>query len=494
MSLNKKSVTVNAMWHSLAALFSTGVRFLTIPILVRILNPEDFGNVAIAMAILMFITMVFGNGGAVDSMVYFAKKRADMLSTLFWFNQALGITLAASVYLLSPTVVTWLNAPNALPYIQALCALFPILMLQSVFRGQLIAKLRFGYIAKINASASTVSTAIAVVLAYLGAGAWSLVIQHILMHSVLALAFYRASSEKPSMKISAATLKAFLPFYYKTAAYNTIIWLGSQAPLLFASKFAGATGAGVYNMMLRTSSLPREVFGQGFLMSFFSNLANSQAETQSKESQQQSLFWATKLNLWILGTIYAAAAVLAEPIVSLVLGAKFAPYWQMFQWLCVGMVFASATGGFIGFLKGTGQVGAMTILSIVRAALIMTLVFVFWRLDNQVLSIAVGYALANTLVTLIYFLVMIFYLKFNAKDLINNTFAPLMNLSLTSLGCFGLLQLFSLHYTAHPLLLITVGLAIFGSLFILFCLLISRHDTLKLSRTVQYQLAQKLGR
>ena len=98
MAFNKKAVLTNALWHSAASLFSTGIRFLTIPILVRILSPEDFGNVAVSMALLLFVSTVFGNGGAIDTVVYFNKKKPHLFTTLFWFSLFIGIGLGVIAF------------------------------------------------------------------------------------------------------------------------------------------------------------------------------------------------------------------------------------------------------------------------------------------------------------------------------------------------------------------------------------------------------------
>ncbi|MGC9460816.1 oligosaccharide flippase family protein [Vibrio genomosp. F10] len=494
MSLNRKAVTINALWHSAASLFSTGIRFLTIPILVRILSPEDFGNVALAMAVLMFISTVLGNGGAVDTIVYFTKKRPHIFSTLFWFNLAVGMVLGVIVYLLSPALTVWLNAPDALPYIQALCMLFPLLMIQSVYQGRLIAKMRFGYIAKISAVASTSATTLAVILAFSGFGAWSLVIQHILMHLIQTIYFIRASDIKPTQVFDVPTLKAFLPFYYKTSAYNTVMWAGDQAPLLLTSKVSGAANTGIYNMMSRTSSLPREVFGQGFMMSFFSGLSDSNAENESQSSQQNSLFWAIKLNLIVLGSIYALASVLAEPITGLLLGEKFAPHWQVFQWLCIGMLFISSTGGFIGFLKGTGKIGLMTALSFLRTGLILLFTTLMWFNQYTVESIAVGFALANIILTIAYFMVMVTVLKFEFNALMSSIGSSTLVLVSSTLLTYISHQFIHQLSPSHDFISIIYGGSIFLASYGLFSLIFAREDTINLSKTVQHQLTHRLGR
>ncbi|MEZ8825974.1 oligosaccharide flippase family protein [Vibrio amylolyticus] len=494
MSLNKKTVTINALWHSAASLFSTGIRFLTIPILVRILSPEDFGNVALAMAVLMFISTVLGNGGAIDTMVYFSKKRQHIFSTLFWFNLLLGCSLGGLVYFLSPSLTIWLNAPGALPYIEVLCLLFPIIMVQSVYQGHLIADMKFGYIAKVSAFASTTSTAIAVVLAFSGFGAWSLVVQHLLMHLALTVSFIYASDKQPQKLFDMPTLKAFLPFYYKTSAFNTVMWAGDQAPLLMTSKVAGTASTGIYNMMSRTSSLPREVFGQGFMMSFFAGLSDSNAEASGKASQQHNLFWAVKVNLIVLGSIYALAAILSQPAVELLLGDKFSPHWEMFRWLCLGMLFISSTGGFIGFLKGTGKIGLMTLLSVLRTTLIIGFTAAMWFHYHTLEAICIGFAIANILLTGFYFLIMILVLKFDFNDLVRCIAPTSLTLTFTSILTYVSYTYLAYQLPSNNFIYLLYGGTLFAAFYSLFSLIFAKEETLILTKNIHRQLTEKLGR
>ncbi|GAL11908.1 hypothetical protein JCM19233_2898 [Vibrio astriarenae] len=105
--LSKSTIATNALWHTLAQLFSRGVRFLTIPIIVRLLAPEQLGDVAITMAITLFVATVFGNGGTVDTMVYFCKRTKNVFKSLLWFTIVVSALLSACVFALSESIAQW---------------------------------------------------------------------------------------------------------------------------------------------------------------------------------------------------------------------------------------------------------------------------------------------------------------------------------------------------------------------------------------------------
>ena len=49
-SVNAKSVTRNVGWSVLSKTSTFGLKFVTVPILARLLSPEEFGAVAVALA------------------------------------------------------------------------------------------------------------------------------------------------------------------------------------------------------------------------------------------------------------------------------------------------------------------------------------------------------------------------------------------------------------------------------------------------------------
>ena len=61
-SINAKSVTRNVGWSVLSKTSTFGLKFVTVPILARLLTPEEFGGVAVALAVVQFLAMIGGAG------------------------------------------------------------------------------------------------------------------------------------------------------------------------------------------------------------------------------------------------------------------------------------------------------------------------------------------------------------------------------------------------------------------------------------------------
>ena len=67
-------------------------QLLVIPVLSRLLSPEDYGLVAMAMPFVLF-TMCFTDAGVGQSLIRTSREERDVWSTSFWLTVLLGLGL-----------------------------------------------------------------------------------------------------------------------------------------------------------------------------------------------------------------------------------------------------------------------------------------------------------------------------------------------------------------------------------------------------------------
>lgn len=67
-AISLKTVTNNVGWSVLSKTTTFGLKFVTVPILARILSPEEFGAVAVAQTVVIFLAMI-GSAGLAASLV-----------------------------------------------------------------------------------------------------------------------------------------------------------------------------------------------------------------------------------------------------------------------------------------------------------------------------------------------------------------------------------------------------------------------------------------
>jgi O-antigen/teichoic acid export membrane protein len=176
-----------------------------------------------------------------------------------------------------------------------------------------------------------------------------------------------------------------------------------------------------------------EILGRAFQLSFFSELSAKRADEQVKQPQQQQLFWSIKCRFLALTTLYTLGALVAYPVVRLVLGEQYAIHSDAFFWLCIGFAVISSAGEIVGFLQGTGRINLVTILSTVRCVLVMSCCYLMWSFSASIEAVAQGFALANTALLMVYLITIFLVLKFSFKAYISHTL-PLITVLFSAIG------------------------------------------------------------
>jgi teichuronic acid exporter len=167
----------------------------------RVLSPADFGVVALATTVVMFIScaipIAFG-----DALVQRTDLRDDHLDTVFWACLGVGCLLYASLWLTASTIADWAGTP-------ALTALLPVigvrLVLESVTvvpTALIIRAVQFRYIALRTTLANVLGGGVCIVMVLMGSGYWALAISQVLSSIVAVLVMIPAARWRPGLAVT----------------------------------------------------------------------------------------------------------------------------------------------------------------------------------------------------------------------------------------------------------------------------------------------------
>ena len=159
------------------------VQMLSVPILARLLSPQDYGLAAMAMPVILFVMMI-ADAGLGASLVRTDKADEPAWHTCFWLSVGLGTVLATGVAALSPVVGLLLKEPRLTSIILALAAIIPLQTLTVVPGAALQREGRFKTIASNEVVAMGTSIGAAVACAVAGFGVWALIWQQIVFYGV----------------------------------------------------------------------------------------------------------------------------------------------------------------------------------------------------------------------------------------------------------------------------------------------------------------------
>src|SRR5690606_13936656 len=171
-----KTVTTNVGWSVLSKTATFGLKFVTVPILARLLSPSEFGTVAVALTVVQFLAMI-GGAGLTSALVIEKEDDADTVHTVFWANLAMAAVMSLVLYLAAGPLATLMGAAEAAGTLRVMAFLIPIQLSGDVVYALLARRMNFSADAVWRTASETLAALIAVAMALLGFGLWALVAQ-----------------------------------------------------------------------------------------------------------------------------------------------------------------------------------------------------------------------------------------------------------------------------------------------------------------------------
>ncbi|PLL10638.1 hypothetical protein C0V75_20145 [Tabrizicola sp. TH137] len=250
----KKLVTGTALISSVNILRLI-VQFVSLPLLARLLTPEDYGIVAMAMPIVLFV-MLFADSGLASSLV--REKSEDMTPwhSCFWLTTGLGASFCLLLAALSPVVSYWMDEPTLSPVMAALATVILLQSLTLIPGAALQQEGMFGRIALAEIAGIIVSLGVAIWAALNGLGVWALVGQQIALYAVRLFFNAVLSPYRPRLVFSWGSAKGHVVFGWNVFASSVVGFGSRSAENIIIGRFRGAAELGYYGMAFQFARLP----------------------------------------------------------------------------------------------------------------------------------------------------------------------------------------------------------------------------------------------
>ncbi|SDU08303.1 MOP flippase family protein [Halopseudomonas salegens] len=249
MSLKAQAVS-GVKWTAWSTLLITAFQFAQLSILARLLDPADFGLMAVMMVVIGF-SQAFQDMGISNAIIQRQNITHTQLSSLYWLNIASGIVLCLIVMAISPLAADFFDEPRISGLMKTLSGVFILVAIGNQYRVLCQKALQFRYTETIDIIAAAGSLVVAVYFALQGAGVLALVYA-MLAQAGLASALFLwvglREYHRPSLVYRHAELKGFYGFGLYQMGDRCINYLATNADKLLIGKMVGMSAAGFYNL------------------------------------------------------------------------------------------------------------------------------------------------------------------------------------------------------------------------------------------------------
>lgn len=303
------------------------VSFIIFFLLVRLLEPEVFGLVALASVFVAFM-QAFLDQGFSQAIVQRHDLEPEHLDTAFWTNTATGALLTTIGIAAAEVVASLFHQPLLAPIIRWLSLSFLFSALSSVQNAILNRRFAFKDLAARSLVATFAGGLTGVFMALQGFGVWSLVGQQLVNGLVGVLVLWRASDWRPKFNISVRHFEELFAFGINILGLNVLYFFNRRLDDLLIGYFLGPVALGYYFVAYRVLLVVTQL-----LTSTMTNVALptfSRLQTEP-ERLRRAFYTVTQFTSLIAFPVFLAIAALAPELVQVFFGEKWAPSIPVLQ-------------------------------------------------------------------------------------------------------------------------------------------------------------------
>jgi O-antigen/teichoic acid export membrane protein len=327
-----RSVVRGATWTGIAQVSGQGFRLISMVVLARLLVPDDFGVVAIAMIFTSLVSQTVDLGFN-QAIVQRKEVTPSHLSTTFWISWGMGIIFCLATVGASPLISSFFSEDSVGPVLAVLSISFVITPLGSVHGALLRRGLKFFQFSMAEISGSVTYLVVAVSLAFAGFGVWSLVFGSLASDATYVTLRWILCRWHPSFTFSRQSLKELWGFGMKITGIKILGALSMRLDYVIIGRFLTPAAVGFYNLACKVPSYPINGLDLVVMRVAFPAYSSIQDEGERlRRGYAKSVSFVSLIGLPML----IGLAIVTPEVVRVFFGEQWIPAIVPMQILCLG--------------------------------------------------------------------------------------------------------------------------------------------------------------
>lgn len=358
-----------------AAIEQTGpqaIGFITSVILARLLNPSDFGLVAM-ITVFMAVATLFADSGMSQALIQRKANSEDDKVSVFYLNIGIGFALTSLLVLTAPLIARFYERPLLTDVIRWQSLGFTISAFGIVHHTLLSRELLLNKTALASFISTVVGGLVSVGMALLEYGVWSLVGGYLAGTASRVLALWFVSSWRPVGSFSKNSVKEIWRYSFNLLAAGMFTTFVDNLSNLLIGKKYSAADLGLYNRAFNLYYLPVSLMTGVINRVAFPIFSRNQ---DNPENFKFELRRSVKSAALLAGFVSLLVALVADPLVPWLLGQSWTGSIVYLQILSLGGIFFPVNVLLITAIKSTGNSRSFLRVEIIKKFIIMAALLV----------------------------------------------------------------------------------------------------------------------
>lgn len=387
-------------WTYLSFMVRAGSQLIFIAVLSRLLEPRDFGLLGMAL-VCTNAAERFAQLGMGPAIVQRHELQDIHVSTARTTNIISGWVVALIVFFIAPMVADFFKEPGLVHVLQVLSALFVIEGMCTTNESWLSRKLQFKLLGFVdNISYFLGNCIVAIPLAAMGYGVWSLVFSQLTIRLLKCLVLLKIADAPVGLRFRRQSFKELVPLGAGFSLGRILNFLALQGDNLVVGRVLGAAALGLYSRIYQIMTIPAVYVAQVLDRVLFPALALKQAD---KAGMARGMYLLVEVVSICSMPLAVLSYLLPGEIVSILLGDRWLEGASVLQVFALGIFFRAGYKCGDTVLKALGAVYSYSGLQLLYAVFVVCGAFVgsFWGLEGVawgvLLAVAINYVAMSAL-------------------------------------------------------------------------------------------------
>lgn len=293
--------------------------FFTTLLVARLLNPSDYGLMAL-VSIWTGTIYLLAEMGLGTAIIQFPDLEDSELNSCFWVTMGSAGLGYLALYAAAPAIAAWFRAP-LLPDVLRVAGVSLLLVAVRVVPDSLLRKqLSLDKVSQAGVAAAVVTMPVVLTLAWWGVGVWALVAGVLLMPLVQGIVSFWFVRWWPGFRLGSRRLKEVLSYSLATLGGKLSWAIYEQADVFVLGKISGEVTLGFYSMAKQIAMLPVTKVAVVVNQLTFPMMA----ELQDDRGRMRAVFLRVlRFILCLTAPLCIGGALMAEDLVGFVLSDKW---------------------------------------------------------------------------------------------------------------------------------------------------------------------------
>lgn len=455
MNLHDKIVN-GFKWTGMERFLNQFIQFVLSIVIARLISPEEYGILGILL-VFINISQVFIDSGLGSSLIYYNSLDEKKLDTTFVFNFALSIILFLMLFGAAPFIESFYNIDNLSTFIRVSSIVLLTNSIIVVPTAVLKIKLDFKSLSLSNIISIFFSAICGIILAYLGFGVWSLIVQMLSKSFLQAILITIQSKWVPSLLFDINSFKRLYKYGINIFGTSVLTKFTDEGISAMIAKYISPTNLGLFIRSNQFASFPGSCVGSIISNVMFPSLSSIK---DNRTDFRKLYLNATEFQAVITIPLFFFLALAAKPIVIILLTEKWIGVVPLFQILCIGRVLSIVANSTEQALIANGNSDTFFKQQVVK--LLLKIVLVLIALPYGIIAIAV----ADAVQTLCQYLITNYFAKAKLRYTMKNQFLIVLPYLISGFIAF-FMGAVSFYFIDNIIVLLFVLFVVYSSVYLI---------------------------